>query len=327
MSSEKESTTIEKKKNEKIGSSSKTKFNIGSFMLNVLKAIIAVSTYIYLGASILIFSKYYRTNNMQGTDPKGMPYVKISESKIGGSIKKLAGDLYNTIFGLTGYKFPYNIVDGSTPNPSTFDNIILWFTESMAFSFAMGRNILDKLFKFIGFGIYKNNNKPTSLIEKFLEAFILILGPAISLFFLHIFPFVYTFPSIMYSMIVNFKKVWIGWPVFIIGLFLFFSWFYMSFIFGSIGFNVILTSLGQLILLWLFIMFGVMLLPNWNTSLKNIIFNRLSLVLCIFFGYLTPNAFSDLGEAGGYLFLGATICSILMFLYNLFKRSNANTKS
>ena len=142
-SNEKQSPIDEKKKEKGVKSSNnkQKKANWGKFVKDMFVNLLSGLLFMYFGASIIGFSKYYLSNEMKGTDQNKPPYkpepspntkrsrnagflsnlIKppVSETKVGGNKKQKGGEIpkgnwkgklqyfYNIIFGLDKWSFPY----------------------------------------------------------------------------------------------------------------------------------------------------------------------------------------------------------------------------
>lgn len=209
--------------------SKKKQANWGKFAKDAIVSLLSALLFMYMGASIIGFSKYYLFNKMGGTNSEGPPYKEGSKddsrvrnagysrtnivpptqsTKFGVASRRKRGGMkipntlqarlsryYNTIFGLDTYSFPYKNSLSEEKGDGLAKDIVTWITDSIAFSFSTGRQGLETILSLIGQTIYGSNckNMETCKVEGFSGNFIEILaliGFPLIVLFLTMFPVV-----------------------------------------------------------------------------------------------------------------------------------------
>jgi hypothetical protein len=357
----------------------KKKANWGKFAMDAFVSLLSALLFMYMGASIIGFSKYYLFNQMSGKNENGPPYKPDSSNekrsrkagniqstftpqygqspppayKVGGSkIRKKGGmnmkipntlqarlaRYYKTIFGLDTYSFPYKNSLSEEKGDGLVKDIVTWVTDSIAFSFATGRQGLETILSIIGQSIYGSNCKSMEsckvdgLSGNLIEIAALIGIPFI-ITFLSIIPVIpvglglFTMGTMAYSFLTDLGKVITFDAIFVFGLFFFYSWIWM-WILGSISsISIGLTFVTQFVLLNLFIFIGPLLQKSTRTNIKDVFIKRLPFVFAVVAWFMSVSAFEDLGETGGWVVTGSAIGCTLLSIYGLFTGNKSTQTS
>ena len=170
--------------------------NWGKFAKDAFVSLLSAFLFMYMGASIIGFSKYYLFNKMGGTDNNGTPYkpystdgkrskkagftpsyqnsqeqspplynavggrpVRKGGMKIPNTLQARLASYYKTIFGLDTHAFPYKNSISEKGNDGLTKDIVTWITDSIGFSFSTGRKTLGALLSLLGQSIYGSNCK------------------------------------------------------------------------------------------------------------------------------------------------------------------------
>ena len=357
----------------------KKKANWGKFAMDAFVSILSALLFMYMGASIIGFSKYYLFNQMGGKNENGPPYKPDSSNekrnrkagntgstfppqysssqpsppyKVGGSQSRKKGGMnvkipntlqarlaryYKTLFGLDTYSFPYKNSLSEEKGDGLVKDIVTWVTDSIAYSFASGRKLLELVLSLIGQSIYGSNCKSMEsckvdgLSGNLIEIAALIGIPLI-ITFLSIIPVIpvglglFTMGTMAYSFFTDLGKVITLDAIFVFGLFFFYSWIWM-WILGSISsLSIGLTFITQFILLNLFIFIGPLLQKSTRTNIKEVFVKRLPLIFAVVAWFMSVSAFEDLGETGGWVVTGSAIGCTLLSIYGLFTGNKSTPK-
>jgi len=358
----------------------KKEANWGKFAKDAFVSLLSALLFMYMGASIIGFSKYYLFNKMGGTNENGPPYKPDSAGekrskkagftqdtavppsyqqsqetappvyKAGGRPMRRKGGMkipntlqarlsryYNAIFGLDSYAFPYKNSISDEKGEGLAKDIVTWITDSIAFSFSYGRKALETILSLIGQTIYGSNCKTmeSCKVDGFsgnLIEIMALIGIPFVILFLTIIPVMpvglglFTMGTTTYSLLSNIGKVISLDPIFIIGLFFFYSWIWISILFSLSSISSGLTFLTQFILLNLFIFIGPLLEKTTRTNIKEVFIKRLPFVCAVVAWFMSQSAFEDLGETGGWVVTGSAIGCTLLSIYGLFT-GNKSTPS
>ena len=175
-------TAIEKKRISKDDNDKpkKKEANWGKFMKDAFISLLSALLFMYMGASIIGFSKYYLFNQMGGKNENGPPYKPDSSNqkrnrkagntqstfppeysqfptssaqtnptstkggmKVPNTLQARLSSYYNIIFGLNTYAFPYKNSISDEKGEGLTKDIVTWITDSIAFSFSSGRKALE----------------------------------------------------------------------------------------------------------------------------------------------------------------------------------------
>jgi len=259
--------------------------NWGKFAKDAFTSLLSALLFMYMGASIVGFSKYYLFNKMAGTDVNNSPYKPGSSNesaqrgatpvnkggKRGGmkdpnSLQARMSRYYNAVFGLNTHAFPYKNSISDEPGESFSKDIVTWITDSMSFSFSTGRKILETLLSLIGQSIYGSNCKSneTCTVDGFsgnLIEILAIVGIPLIITFLTVVPILpvslglFTIGTTWFSFFSEIKKVALDFPI-------------MPIIVGE-EWSILFTFLIGLLLLyswvWMFIVGNTMALTTGVT--------------------------------------------------------------
>ena len=202
------------------------KANWGKFAKDAFTSLLSALLFMYMGASIIGFSKYYLFNKMGGTDSKGTPYNPSSSGekrsrragfsnykdpqwntslfknspperkggmKIPNTLQARLSKYYNDVFGLNTYAFPYKNSIRDEKGEGYSKDIVTWITDAIIFSFSNGRKVLETILSLIGQGVYGSKCKTMEncKVDGFsgnLAEIIAIIGIPLSIMFLTIIP-------------------------------------------------------------------------------------------------------------------------------------------
>jgi hypothetical protein len=189
----------------------KTKLNISGFLNAMLRFSIYVVVIFLLSTGFRIVLNYYdqQTNIFPGTSIDKVPYsnrgssTKLTSSSIRDDDIYFKGlhNLFNKFFKMNEWSFPYKNTYSQMKEPGIIGNIILWVTETLAFSNQMTRNIMGSIID--SMSDYKNNS-----VAFWLFGLLILLSlPFVPLVGL-ITGFVGSFMAL--------ERIWVGWRIFLL---------------------------------------------------------------------------------------------------------------
>lgn len=182
------------------------KMDIKGFFRSILRFSIYILLIVILAIGFRILLTHYDPNNTSpnmfpGMDINDVPYSQ-STGKIGGN-KNVSGlaRFFEKFFPMDKWTFPYKNRFSETSTPGVFGNIVLWITESLAFSNQLLRKTMGTLIE--GVSEYKDNNYAFwifGLLILFAFPFIPIIG-LISGFI---------------GPVMAIERIWVGWRIFLL---------------------------------------------------------------------------------------------------------------
>lgn len=303
MSDSKDSTIPTDKEATTKDTTSKKPLNIRGFFNAFLRFAIYLIIVVLLSIGFKIILTHYDPNNKNpnlfpGMEIEGFPYSNFNTTS---TTEQKGGATLNTFFDkffpMNKWSFPYKNKYSELSEPGIFGNIILWITESIAFSNQLLRKIMGIIIESIS--SYKDN----TYVFWLFGILILISSPFIPLLGLAV-GFI--------GPIMAFERIWVGWKFFLLMC--------LPFLVPALlyGFSILTTttiiahiqSLYTLFMAFIFFILFPYSLPNSKTIVKETLTqHRYGILRGLLLGVVI-NAFRYLNNGFGLGALGLFILTM-----------------
>lgn len=201
-----DATVSEKDKNK----DKNKKNDIGGFFKSIARFIVYICIIVFLGTGFKIILTHYDPTAetptiFPGMDINDVPYSNSGKLTVGKRTdpKNSQGlaRFFERLFPMNEWSFPYKNTYSKTGSPGILGNIILWITETMAFSNQLIRKMMGTIISSLS--DYKNSTYAFWVFG----LLILLLSPLIPLVGL-LAGFAGPFMAI--------ERIWVGWKVFLL---------------------------------------------------------------------------------------------------------------
>lgn len=321
--------------------------NIGAFISVVLKSVIYVLIFSYLGVVFLFYSFYYSIDpeniHVKATDPLYIPYTPLPFSQSGGGPGKSAFDVLDEFFSTDKWNIPYKNYftesihkSGGNQTASIIGKLLgLWPSHSMADFYAYSRWFLQLLLGGVGSSLaIKNNDMKNGMVSKFkLMHYLAFLGGGVFflLMILLIWPYSFfgTIAGLIYNIPDMFPSSLFKGILFTIAYFL---PFLLPFIFNLIAGFLIggLTTIGNTFGSS-FMYYGFLLYPLFGKFegsqsafpiINGIFYHLRYLITALILLLISINGAESLGDKYGMYFgLAGAIFTCSMFVHYLYEKN------
>lgn len=182
------------------------KLDLKGFFKSLVRFSVYILLIVILGTGFRIILSHYDPN---GNNPNRFPGMDIESTPYSQGTNKIGGNkdssgltrFFEKFFPMNKWSFPYKNKFSETNTPGIFGNIILWLTESLAFSNQFLRKLTGTIIESVS--EYKDNNYAFWIfgsIILFVFPFVPILGLVSG----------FTGP------IMAFERIWVGWRIFLL---------------------------------------------------------------------------------------------------------------
>lgn len=201
-----DATVSEKDKNK----DKNKKNDIGGFFKSMARFIVYICIIVFLGTGFKIILTHYdptaeNPNIFPGMDINDVPYSNSGKSTVGKRTdpKNSQGlaRFFERLFPMNEWSFPYKNIYSKTGSPGILGNIILWITETIAYSNQLIRKMIGIIIASLS--DYKNSTY-AFWVFGLLILFSLPLIPLVGL----VTGFAGPFMAI--------ERIWVGWKVFLL---------------------------------------------------------------------------------------------------------------
>lgn len=184
--------------------------NIGGFFKSMARFIVYICIVVFLGTGFKIILTHYdptaeNPNIFPGMDINDVPYSNSGKSTVGKKtdLKNSHGlaRFFERLFPMNEWSFPYKNMYSKTGSPGILGNIILWITETIAYSNQLIRKMIGIIIASLS--DYKNSTY-AFWVFGLLILFSLPLIPLVGL----VTGFAGPFMAI--------ERIWVGWKVFLL---------------------------------------------------------------------------------------------------------------
>lgn len=278
--------------------------NVGGFFKSMTRFVIYISIIVFLGTSFRIILTHYDPSK---ENPNVFPGMNINDVPYSEGTKKTSPDPINTqglsrifqqFFPMNSWSFPYKNRYSKKTEPGIFGNIILWLTESIAYSNQNIRKLTGTIIE--GLSNYKDNTYAFWTIG----LLILLTSPLIPVIGL-----IYGFIGPVMAI----DRIWVGWKIFLLLCLPFFipASLYAFSLFTTASVLAYIQSVYTVIMAVVFLLIFPYSLPNSiGLSKDTLTQNR--------FGILRAVLLAAVINSFRYLSNGIGIGALLLFILSLF---------
>jgi hypothetical protein len=280
------------------------KINVGGFFKSMTRFVIYISIIVFLGTSFRIILSHYDPSK---ENPNVFPGMNINDVPYSEGTKKTSTDstniqglsrLFHNFFPMNRWSFPYKNRYSKKTEPGIFGNIILWLTESIAYSNQYIRRLTGTIIE--GLADYKDNTYAFWTIG----LLILLTSP-----FIPVIGLIYGFVGPVMAI----DRIWVGWKVFLLLClpFLIPASLYAFSLFTTASFLAYMQSVYTVIMALVFLLVFPYSLPNSSILFKETLTQHR-------FGILRAVLLAAVINAFRYLNSGIGIGALLLFILSLF---------